>query len=70
MTAVAPNESQDDLRHALSGGTLHRGRRVRNTAATVLMVLSFLVVAVPLVIMGVNVVSKGASVVLTTDWWS
>ena len=70
MTAAAPTESTDDLRLALSGGTLHRGRRVRNTAATVLMVLSFLVVAAPLVVMGVNVVSKGASVVLTSDWWT
>jgi phosphate transport system permease protein len=35
-----------------------------------MMVVSFLLVAAPLVVMGANVVSKGISVVLTADWWS
>jgi phosphate transport system permease protein len=34
------------------------------------MVVSFLLVAAPLVVMGANVVSKGISVVLTADWWT
>ena len=70
MTATTPPESQSDLRAALNGGTLRRSRRVRNTAASVMMVVSFLLVAAPLVVMGANVVSKGISVVLTADWWS
>ena len=68
--APAPQPSGDDLRAALAGGTLRRSRRVRNSLASVAMVLSFLVVAAPLVVMGVNVVSKGIGVVLTTDWWT
>jgi phosphate transport system permease protein len=35
-----------------------------------MMVVSFLLVAAPLVVMGANVVSKGISVVLTADWWT
>jgi len=70
VTATTPPESQSDLRAALNGGTLRRSRRVRNTAASVMMVVSFLLVAAPLVVMGANVVSKGISVVLTADWWS
>ena len=70
MTATTPPESQSDLRAALNGGTLRRSRRARNTAASVMMVVSFLLVAAPLVVMGANVVSKGISVVLTADWWS
>lgn len=59
-----------ELRRALSGANLSRRRRVRNQVATVLMGVSFLVVALPLVVMGVNVVSKGAAVVLTSAWWT
>ena len=70
MTATTPPESQSDLRAALNGGTLRRSRRVRNTTASVMMVVSFLLVAAPLVVMGANVVSKGISVVLTADWWT
>jgi len=70
VTATTPPESQSDLRAALNGGTLRRSRRARNTAASVMMVVSFLLVAAPLVVMGANVVSKGISVVLTADWWS
>ena len=70
MTAPTIPESPGDLRRALSGATLRRSRRVRNGAATAMMLLSFLVVAAPLVVMGANVVSKGISVVLTADWWT
>ena len=70
MTATTSPESQSDLRAALNGGTLRRSRRVRNTTASVMMVVSFLLVAAPLVVMGANVVSKGISVVLTADWWT
>jgi len=70
VTATTPPESQSDLRAALNGGTLRRSRRVRNTTASVMMVVSFLLVAAPLVVMGANVVSKGISVVLTADWWT
>ena len=48
---------------------MSRKRRWRNSAASVAMVLAFLIAAVPLVIMGVNVVSQGIGVVMDVDWW-
>ena len=67
---LAPTPDTAELREALSGGTVNRGRRVRNGAATVAMALTFLVAAVPLGVMAVNVFSQGLSVVMTADWWT
>ncbi len=52
------------------GNHLSTGRKVRNRVATISMGVAFLVAAVPLVIVLVTVVSKGASVVLSLDWWT
>lgn len=54
----------------LSGASISRSRRVRNSAASVLMVVAFLVAAVPLTVMGVSVVSQGIGVATTADWWT
>lgn len=55
---------------SLTGGTLGKGRKWKNRIATSLMAIAFLVAAIPLLIMGVDVVSKGISVVTTSDWWT
>jgi phosphate transport system permease protein len=68
VTADAP--TAEEVRHDLSGANLKRSRRVRNRLATIAVVLAFFVAAVPLVVMGVNVLSQGLSVVLTADWWT
>jgi len=68
VTSSSPN--QEALREALSGANLQRSRRVRNGAASVAMVVAFLMAAIPLAIMGASVVSKGIGVVLTADWWT
>src|SRR6478735_4168609 len=49
---------------------MSRRRRFTNGTASVAMVLAFLVAAVPLVVMGVNVFSQGLSVVTSADWWA
>ena len=67
---MALAESTDDIRRQLSGANISRTRRWRNSAASVAMVVAFLVAAVPLVIMGVNVVSQGIGVVMDVDWWT
>ncbi|MHB1139467.1 MAG: phosphate ABC transporter permease PstA [Microthrixaceae bacterium] len=73
MSTGAPlgtSESTEEIRRQLSGANMSRQRRWRNSAASIAMVLAFLVAAVPLVVMGVNVVSAGLSVVLDLAWWT
>lgn len=62
--------STERIRADLSGANMSRRRRATNTAAAVAMVAAFLVAALPLVVMGVDVVSKGLGVVLDLDWWT
>ncbi len=59
-----------EIAHMLSGANMPRKRRVKNSVASVAMVVAFLVAAIPLVAMGVNVVSQGIGVVLHADWWT
>jgi phosphate transport system permease protein len=73
MTATsAPPEPRPDadVAAALRGEHLARGRRIRNTAASVAMVGAFLVAATPLLIMGVTVFSQGLPSVFTSAWWT
>jgi len=63
-------ESAAEIRRQLSGANMSRKRRWRNTGASIAMVLAFLVAAVPLVFMGVSVVSQGIGVVMNVDWWT
>ncbi|MFZ4433522.1 MAG: phosphate ABC transporter permease PstA [Microthrixaceae bacterium] len=58
------------VRSALTGGTLSARRRVRNRAASVLMVLAFVVAAAPLFLMAAQVLSQGFSAVTSADWWT
>ncbi len=62
--------STSEIARMLSGADMPRKRRVKNTLASIAMVLAFFVAAVPLVAMGVNVVSQGIGVVLNVDWWT
>lgn len=62
--------SSEQIRRELSGAEMPKRRRITNSAASVAMVLAFLVAAVPLLVMGVNVVSQGIGVVTTVDWWT
>lgn len=52
------------------GSSLSRARKARNRAATVAMVLAFALAAVPLVVMSVTVLTKGARAVASVDWWT
>lgn len=61
---------RDELVAQLSGAGLTRGRRVRDGAASAAMVASFLVAAVPLVVMAAHVLSQGWGVVSSLDWWT
>ena len=61
---------RDEVTKALTGGSLGAGRRFRNGAASVLMVLAFLVAAVPLAVMGAQVFSQGVSAVTSGGWWT
>jgi phosphate transport system permease protein len=74
-TAVPPSSLPDAARtdavtEALTGGTLGAGRRIKNGMASVLMVLAFLVAAVPLAVMGAQVFSQGISAVTSGSWWT
>jgi phosphate transport system permease protein len=60
----------EEIRHDLAGGNIRRSRRIRNRMATGGMVLAFLLAAVPLLVMGVNVFAKGLPVVTNVDWWT
>ncbi len=69
---MSRNQS-DELRQALSGGSgssLSRRRRVSNRLATVMVVLAFFVAAVPLAVMGGDVLAKGAAPVMHLSWWT
>lgn len=68
--ASPPTPSADETRRVLSGANLSKKRRFRNSAASVAMVLAFLIAAIPLAAMGVNVVSQGIGVVTNVDWWT
>lgn len=72
MTAPAPADGipVGSVRRELAGSHTPLGRRVRNRVATVAMASAFLVAAVPLAVMAVNVFSQGISVVATADWWT
>ncbi len=62
-----------EVRSALTGGpgaALGTRRKFTNLAATVLIVATFFVAAVPLVVMGWDVLSQGIEPVLTLDWWT
>lgn len=67
---AAPLSDTERLTLELAGGAIDRSRRRRNRLATAFMVLAFLVAAVPLVVMGVSVFARGASVVAHGDWWT
>jgi phosphate transport system permease protein len=69
VTGIDP-PTTDQIRRELSGANISRRRRFSNRCSAVAMVLAFLVAAVPLVIMGVSVVSQGIGVVTTVDWWT
>ena len=69
--SVAPDPQLDaEVRASLTGGSLSTGRKVRNGAASVMMVLAFLAAAVPLFVMGAQVLSQGVSAVANIDWWT
>lgn len=59
-----------EIKRQLSKANMPRGRRIRNTSASVLMVVAFLVALVPLLAMGSSVVSQGIGVVAHADWWT
>ena len=69
-TRADAERSTRQIREDLSGANMSRRRRATNSAAGVAMVAAFLVAALPLVIMGVDVLSKGIGVVLDADWWT
>lgn len=62
--------STDEMRRLLSGVEVSARRKWSNRVASLAMVLAFLVAAVPLAIMGADVVSSGIRTVATTDWWT
>ncbi len=74
MTATASPRPeagrQDEVTRALTGGSIGTGRRLRNGAASVLMVVAFLAAAVPLAVMGAQVFSQGVSAVTSGGWWT
>jgi len=78
MSTVTPPDAPEsdadptpaEIRKMLSSASLSTKRRVRNTGASIAMVLTFLIAAVPLVFMGTSVVSQGIGVVMSADWWT
>lgn len=61
---------RDAVTKALTGGSMGAGRRLRNGAASVLMVLAFLSAATPLAVMGAQVFSQGIGAVTSGSWWT
>ncbi len=59
-----------EIRRQLSTANMARGRRIRNTGASVLMVAAFLVALVPLLAMGSSVLSQGFGSVASASWWT
>src|SRR4051794_651453 len=45
-------------------------RKIKNTAATILVTLAFLVAVVPLVWVLVTVIVRGARAIVSADWWT
>lgn len=74
MTTTAPAaRPPSDAAIAASlvgGGAVRPARRFRNGVATVLIVATFFVAAVPLVVMGAQVFSQGLGAVTSLDWWT
>jgi len=70
VSATIAPPPDEDIRTALTGGTLAPRRKVRNHVASALMVLAFLAAAVPLVAMAAQVLSQGAAAVTDPDWWT
>ncbi len=71
MSTVASTES--GARPAVPNpthGRPSRGRSVRNSLATVLVWAAFLVALIPLVWILYTVVTRGASLLFSADWWS
>lgn len=62
--------SPEEMRRLLSGAEVATSRKVRNRLSSVAMVLAFALAAIPLFVMGVNVVSQGIEPVLSVDWWT
>lgn len=60
----------DEIRFQLSTANMPRGRRLRDSGASVMMVAAFLVALVPLFAMGASVVTKGIGVVANAEWWT
>lgn len=58
------------LKHTPFSGTLSTSRRIRNRLATILMFLAFVVAAVPLIVVLVTLVTKGAGLIFHSDWWT
>lgn len=65
MTAPASVLPESVLGHSLSGA-----RRFRNGLATFGMILALLLAAIPLVTVMVVLVTKGVSLVVSSDWWT
>src|SRR5262249_51151348 len=74
MTAVdtprEPSSNDVDIEFNILTETLARSRRWKNRIATVLMVASFLLAAIPLLLVLIVVVQKGFSVVASADWFT
>lgn len=70
-TQLAPEAPRsDEIARSLTGGSMARSRRFRNTTASVMMVVAFLVAAVPLAVMGAQVFSQGIDAVTSGSWWT
>ncbi len=68
---IAPvTQRSDEIARSLTGASMGRSRRFRNGAASVMMVVAFLVAAVPLVVMGAQVFSQGIAAVTSSGWWT
>ncbi|WP_380173853.1 phosphate ABC transporter permease PstA [Kineococcus sp. DHX-1] len=67
MSAVQTPERE--LPAALADSRGQGGRKVRNTIATVVVVLAFVIAVIPLVWILWTVIDKGASLLVDSTWW-
>jgi phosphate transport system permease protein len=67
MSALQTPERE--LPAALADSRGQGGRKVRNTIATVVMVLAFVIAVIPLVWILWTVIEKGASLLVDSTWW-
>jgi phosphate transport system permease protein len=67
MSAVQTPERE--LPAALADSRGQGGRKVRNTVATVVMVLAFVIAVIPLVWILWTVIERGASLLVDSTWW-